>query len=271
MIRTVEDSTDKDHRTLVITGQVPVGPPANRRWSVPVPSRFGEVVLSEVLKRCRHSRPSRVSRRARRTGPNSRRATPIRWSSPSTSRFRFPAAARVILKTSQNLHASSMPLLLGSVPGSARRQERLRPRPRVAARGRTEHGWRRAGRRRRRDAFFSPAFMTRFLALVASQPWRSSSMMPCRCSAPDGTLATIQTERSRGWQGACEDGDVFLVRPTQQAHDRACKGACRLLHLEERTADRLCDLRQQSRRGCPRSGRLRGPGARRKSRPSRGK
>ena len=45
-VRTVEDSTDHDHRTLVLSGRVRRGPPSNARWSIPVPSRFGEIALA---------------------------------------------------------------------------------------------------------------------------------------------------------------------------------------------------------------------------------
>lgn len=43
------------------------------------------------------------------------------------------------------------------------------------------------------DAFFSPAFMTRFLAHVATQPWAQQFHDALPVLGTDGTLATIQT------------------------------------------------------------------------------
>jgi D-alanyl-D-alanine carboxypeptidase len=105
----------------------------------------------------------------------------------------FSAAARVILKTSQNVHASTMPLVLGARP---------------AAREAGKNGFDIArdwlqgaglnldgavqGDGAGGDAFFSPAFMTRYLELVASQPWAQAFEAALPILGVDGTLATIQ-------------------------------------------------------------------------------
>jgi D-alanyl-D-alanine carboxypeptidase/D-alanyl-D-alanine-endopeptidase (penicillin-binding protein 4) len=192
MVRTVEDSTDKDHRTLVISGQVPVGPPANRRWSVPVPSRFGEVVLSEVLN---DAGIRVIPRLAARTPDWAQLARSYADSMVVAEHVSLPfsAAARVILKTSQNLHASSMPLLLSSRPGVRETGKNGFDVAREWLQGaglNTDGAVQGDGAGG--DAFFSPAFMTRFLAFVATQPWAQQFHDALPVLGTDGTLATIQ-------------------------------------------------------------------------------
>lgn len=194
MVRTVEDSTDKDHRTLVVTGRVPVGPATNRRWSVPVPSRFGEIVFSEVLTAAGIRVIPRLGTRLPDWAQLAQSYADSMVVAEHVS-LPFSAAARVILKTSQNLHASSLPLLLAS---------------QSAARAAGKNGFDVArdwlqgaglnldgavqGDGAGGDAFFSPAFMTRYLALVATQPWAKSFQDALPILGTDGTLATIQPD-----------------------------------------------------------------------------
>lgn len=193
MMRTVEDSTDKDHRTLVLTGRVPVGPALNPRWAVPVPSRFGEIVLSEVLGDAGIRVIPRLGTRAPDWSQVARGYADSMVVAEHVS-LPFAAAARVILKTSQNLHASSMPLLLGSRPGvgDAGKNGFDVAREWMQGAGLDLDGAVQ-GDGAGGDAFFSPAFMTRFLALVATQPWAQPFHDALPVLGTDGTLATIQT------------------------------------------------------------------------------
>jgi D-alanyl-D-alanine carboxypeptidase/D-alanyl-D-alanine-endopeptidase (penicillin-binding protein 4) len=125
----------------------------------------------------------------------------------------FSAAARVILKTSQNLHASNMPLLLGAQP---------------AARAAGKNGfdvardWLRGasvdldgavqGDGAGGDAFFSPAFMTRYLAMVATQPWAAAFRDALPILGVDGTLAKIQVD-------AAGAGKIFAKTGTFSSFD----------------------------------------------------
>ncbi len=211
-LRTVEDSTDRDHRTLVITGRVPRGEPSNPRWAVPVPSRFGETVLAELLN---EEGVRAIPRLGARVVDVTQLARGYADSMIVAEHVSLPlsAAARVILKTSQNLHASNMPLLLGSQP---------------AARAAGKNGFDLArewlvgagldldgavqGDGAGGDAFFSPAFMTRYLAMVASQPWAAAFKDALPILGTDGTLAKIQVEAP----GA---GKVFAKTGTYASFD----------------------------------------------------
>ena len=117
VVRAIEDSTDRDHRVLVLSGRVPRSAPSNRRWSIPVPSRFGEVALSEVLNDAGvHVIPRLASRTVDRAGLSSSYADSTLVAEHES--LPLSAEARVVLKTSQNLHASNFPLLVAAIaPG----------------------------------------------------------------------------------------------------------------------------------------------------------
>ncbi|MEO6447045.1 MAG: D-alanyl-D-alanine carboxypeptidase/D-alanyl-D-alanine-endopeptidase [Gemmatimonadaceae bacterium] len=211
-VRTVQDSTDKDHRTLVISGSVPIGPPSNSRWAVPSPSRFGEIVLAEVLNQAGVRTIPRLGARVVDHEALSRFYADTMLVAEHVS-LPLTAEARVLLKTSQNLHASNFPLLLGSLPMAkdsgwtgfdlARKwlqREGLDLDGAVQGDG--------AGG----DAFFTPAFMSRFLAVVAKKPYAA----PFRAALPilgqDGTLAAIQKD-------APAAGKVFAKTGTYGSYD----------------------------------------------------
>ena len=211
-LRTVEDSTDRDHRTLVISGRVPRGDASNPRWAVPVPSRFGEIVFSELLNAADVRAIPRLGARILDPSAPARPYSDSMMVAEHVS-LPFSAAARVILKTSQNLHASNMPLLLGAQP---------------AARAAGKSGFDLArewlqgasltldgavqGDGAGGDAFFSPAFMTRYLALVATQPWAAAFTDALPILGVDGTLAKIQVN-------AAGAGKVFAKTGTYSSYD----------------------------------------------------
>jgi D-alanyl-D-alanine carboxypeptidase len=113
-VRMVEDSTNRDHRVLVLTGRVPRGAPSNPRWVIPSPSRFGEIVLAEALRAAGVSALPRLA--TRRAEPAALRGAYVD-SLLVAEHVSLPllAEARVLLKTSQNLHASNFPLLLAGL------------------------------------------------------------------------------------------------------------------------------------------------------------
>jgi D-alanyl-D-alanine carboxypeptidase/D-alanyl-D-alanine-endopeptidase (penicillin-binding protein 4) len=211
-VRTVEDSTDRDHRTLVITGSVPRGAPTNQRWVVPAPSRFGEIVFAELLN---EAGVRAIPRLASRTVDPLALARSYADSLVVAEHVSLPlsAAARVLLKTSQNLHASNMPLLLGALP-VARDS------------GKTgfdlARGWLEKagldlngavqGDGAGGDAFFSPAFMSRYLELIAGRPWAGVFKAALPVLGRDGTLAAIQVN-------APAAGKVFAKTGTFSSFD----------------------------------------------------
>lgn len=191
-VSTAQDSTDRDHRTLVLNGTVARGPASNRRWVVPVPSRFGEVVFAEALN---DAGVRAIPRLASRTMDFTKLAAGYGDSTVVAERVSLPlsAAARVVLKTSQNLHASNFPLLFATLPAARDSNKTGFD---------LENAWlTRAGLDldgavqgdgAGADAWFSPAFITRYLAVVAARPWAQPFHDALPILGQDGTLAEIQ-------------------------------------------------------------------------------
>ena len=211
-VRAIEDSTDRDHRVLVLSGRVPRGPTSNRRWSIPVPSRFGEAVLSEALNDAGvHVIPRLASRMVDRA-----RLSPSYTDSMLVAEhvsLPLSAAVRVVLKTSQNLHASNFPLLVGAIaPGhdSARTGFDLErdwlTREGLDLRGAVQ------GDGAGGDAFFSPAFMTRYLAVISTKPYAAVYRNALPVLGKDGTLARIQVSSPAA-------GKVFAKTGTYGSYD----------------------------------------------------
>ncbi|MCA9737476.1 MAG: D-alanyl-D-alanine carboxypeptidase/D-alanyl-D-alanine-endopeptidase [Gemmatimonadota bacterium] len=209
-----EDSTDRSHRVLVATGSVPVGSAAqNLRWVVPEPGRFGEVVLAEALE---DVDVAALPRLASRTVDFAALADAYVDSLVVAEHVSLPLIeeAVVVLKTSQNLHASNFPLLLASLP-EARDQARTG--------FDLEHDWLEragldldgaaqgdgAGAR----AHFSPAFMTRFLGLVASRPWADGFRAALPVLGRDGTLADIQVDAPGAGHVQAKTGTYGIFDP----------------------------------------------------------
>jgi D-alanyl-D-alanine carboxypeptidase/D-alanyl-D-alanine-endopeptidase (penicillin-binding protein 4) len=211
-LRMVEDSTDRDHRTLVMSGGVPRGAPSNPRWTVPVPSRFGEIVFAEVLGDAGVRAIPRLASRVVDTEALSASYTDAMLVAEHVS-LPLSAEARPLLKTSQNLHASNMPLLLASTPmardsswtGFDRARdwmERAGLDLDGAVQGDGAGG----------DAFFSPAFMTRYLEVIAGRPWADDFRSALPVLGRDGTLAEIQVD-------APAAGKVFAKTGTYASYD----------------------------------------------------
>jgi len=211
-LHTVEDSTDASHRTLVMSGSVPVGPALNPRWRVPVPSRFGEVVLAEALN---EAGVRAIPRLGSRRVAFAELAGGYADSMAVAEHVSLPlsAAAPVVLKTSQNLHASNFPLLLGSLPAakdSARSGFDL------------ENAWLTGaglnldgamqGDGAGANAMFSPDFMVHYLAVAAARPWGTAFHDALPILATDGTLAEIQV-------GSPAAGQVYAKTGTYGAYD----------------------------------------------------
>ncbi len=166
------------------------------------------------------------------------------------------AEAVVLLKTSQNLHASNFPLIVGALPAARDAHktgfdlahdwlvsEGLDPNGAVQGDG--------AGG----NAYFAPAFMARYLAMVATKPWADAFRAALPVLGKDGTLADVQVGLAGRRKGLRQDRDVRVVRPAQPPRADAREGAGRLLHLEERATRLVRDLREQ------RGGRIGDPAA----------
>ncbi|MBL0171782.1 MAG: D-alanyl-D-alanine carboxypeptidase/D-alanyl-D-alanine-endopeptidase [Gemmatimonadaceae bacterium] len=208
----VEDSSSVDHRVMVLTGRVPRGMPLNVRWAVASPRRFGEILLSDVLNAAGVRVIPRLGQRALALSALSHFYTDS-MSVADYESLPLTAAAVVLLKTSQNLHASNFPLLLSSLPAS-----------RAAGKNGFDlaHDWLLRegldvngavqGDGAGGAAFFSPRFMSRYLALVATRPWAQAFQAALPVLGKDGTLATIQVTAP----GA---GKVFAKTGTYATYD----------------------------------------------------
>ncbi|MFI5312384.1 MAG: D-alanyl-D-alanine carboxypeptidase/D-alanyl-D-alanine-endopeptidase [Gemmatimonadales bacterium] len=212
-VRVTEDSSKADVYVVHLEGSVPAGSaPVNSRRTVASPRRFGEVafamVLNEAGVRCA-VRPARDS--------VDYRALAARYADSAVvaqhASVPFSAEATAILKMSQNLHASQMPMLwskLARVPDSTRSGFDL------------EHDWlQRAGLDlggadqadgAGGDAFFSPSFMVHYLEHVTTRPWYADFRRALPVLGKDGTLAAIQ-------KSSVAAGNVFAKTGTYSKFD----------------------------------------------------
>lgn len=215
-LRVVEDSTNRDQRTVVITGSVPRGAPSNPRWVIPAPSRFGEIVLAAALRDVGVTAIPRLASRA--IDATALRAHYVD-SLMVAEHVSLPliAEARVLLKTSQNLHASNFPLILGALEArQAGPREASRTGFDIARDLMQRHGLDLDGAVQGDgaggDAYFSPAFMTRFLEMVWKRPYAAAFKKALPTLGVDGTLAAIQKDSP----GA---GKVFAKTGTFSSYD----------------------------------------------------
>lgn len=204
-----EDSTNPDHRVVLVSGRVPRGAPMNPRWAVPVPSRFGEIVLAEALTAAGIPALPRLGSRA---APRDTRVVDSLLVAEHVS-LPLIEEARVLLKTSQNLHASNMPLLLAAL---SRGSDPARTGFDIAREFLTGEGLPLDGAVQGDgaggDAYFSPRFMTRLLARLWLRPWGAAFKAALPELGRNGTLATIQVNAP----GA---GKVFAKTGTYGTYD----------------------------------------------------
>jgi PBP4 family serine-type D-alanyl-D-alanine carboxypeptidase len=212
-LRTSEDSANRDARVLTVTGRVPRGAlPANARWTVPVPSHFAEVAFALVLRDAgieasarTASAPVDFTKISARYADSTQVAEHI--SAP------FSEEAKVILKMSQNLHASMMPMVVARTLARAdstktgfdfEREwlEKAGLDLNGAVQGDGAGG----------DAYFSPAFMTRYLGYCLSRPWAPDLKRSLPILGRDGTLALIQPQSPAA-------GQVFAKTGTFASYD----------------------------------------------------
>ncbi|ODT05173.1 MAG: D-alanyl-D-alanine carboxypeptidase/D-alanyl-D-alanine-endopeptidase [Gemmatimonadetes bacterium SCN 70-22] len=209
-LRTVEDSTSKDRRFLVLTGSVPVGAPSNRRWAVPQPSRFGEITFAEVLTDAGVAAIPRLASRVVDPAALAARYADSLLVAEHVS-LDLTKEAVVLLKTSQNLHASNFPLLLGALKGGNGRTGFDIARDWLTQEGLDLDGAVQ-GDGAGGDAYFAPRFMTRLLARIWAKPWAREFKAALPTLGKDGTLAEIQV-------GAPAAGKVFAKTGTYGSYD----------------------------------------------------
>jgi PBP4 family serine-type D-alanyl-D-alanine carboxypeptidase len=212
-VRALDDSSKADAYVVHLTGAVPAGTaPFNSKRNVASPSRFAELAFAMVLKKAGVQsavRPAQavVDFHALTAHYADSTVVAAHVSAP------FASEATVILKMSQNLHASLMPLLwpkLSRSPDSTRTGFDL------------EHDWlQRAGLDlgganqsdgAGGDAYFSPSFIVHYLEYVTGRAWFADFRRALPVLGKDGTLVDIQKTSAAA-------GNVFAKTGTLGGND----------------------------------------------------
>ena len=218
-IRWAADSAAADGtHTVTVRGTFPADQPAILfGYAVPQPSRFAEVALVEALQargvRIRVSpagAPRDFPALAAGYGPESLVAEHV---SPP-----LKEEIKVTLKVSQNLHASMMPYILGAVlahegtaeAGFAREHEFLE-RAGLDLSGASQ------GDGAGGAAHFTPDFMARFLAYMASRPSFPDYLAALPVLGRDGTLWNVQPDARAAGHVYAKTGTFVEVNQLNRA------------------------------------------------------
>ncbi|MGE5360076.1 MAG: D-alanyl-D-alanine carboxypeptidase/D-alanyl-D-alanine-endopeptidase [Bacteroidales bacterium] len=191
-VRIVSDVENGDgSHTLTVEGRVPAGKTAQSRYNVPRPSRFAEFVFAEALQERGIVAAPRV--KEDRVEPLSAKVTgqPDMVMAEHVS-LPLIEAARVILKVSQNLHASSLPYLLGAVVKHGDLQAGFDAMKEWLAAGGLDVDAMAQSDGAGAAALYTPLFMARYVAWIARQPFAAGFERALPILGKDGTLATIQ-------------------------------------------------------------------------------
>lgn len=205
--------------TVTVTGKIAVGTPSVMyALPVPVPSRFAETVLREAL----------VAKGVQLTGFVTAPATPApdfktlkksytdanvvadHVSAPATEMI------KVILKVSQNMHASSMPFLLAALKGDSTKNGFDIEREFLTGAGLDVSGAQQ-GDGAGGDAHFSPAFMVSYLEMMAKRPDFAAFNAALPILGKDGTLYNIQTQSPAVGHVHAKTGTFAIYDPLNRA------------------------------------------------------
>ena len=185
-------------RTVTVTGTMPLGKPSVLfNYDVPEPSRFAQIVLVETLA----AEGVAATDAPAGAAPDFKKLAAQYTPSNLVAEHVSPPISedvKVTLKVSQNLHASLMPYVLGSVPARDGND------PAQAGFDR-ERRWLQAagldlaqasqgdGAGGSEAAFFTPDFMVHYLAYMAGRPDFDVFLRALPVLGRDGTLWNIQT------------------------------------------------------------------------------
>jgi len=224
-VRFTEDSTNKDRRFLVASGTIPVGPAMNMRWAVPSPARYGEITFAEVLTDAGvRAIPRLASRPVDAAALKARYADSLLVAEHTS--LDLAKEAVVLLKTSQNLHASNFPFVVGALKGDGRKGGFDIAREWLTSEGLDLDGAVQ-GDGAGGDAFFTPRFMTRLLAKVWEKPWAHDFKMAMPNLGKDGTLAKIQVNApgaGKVWAKTGTYGSYDPLNRRQLIHGKGLAG-----------------------------------------------
>jgi D-alanyl-D-alanine carboxypeptidase/D-alanyl-D-alanine-endopeptidase (penicillin-binding protein 4) len=210
---------DGSHRAA-LRGSVPSGHrPVLRVYKVPGPSVYAGMVLAEELIRA----GVEIANDPPDVHPDRKRLARYYVPQYELAEHTSPPlrnAAQVVLKVSQNLHASMLPYLIGAfldvgtpdpLQGGFDRERALLERAGLDLAGAVQNDG--AGG----NAMFSPAFMVSFLLHMRSQPFFPAFYAGLPVLGRDGTLAAIQVQSPAA-------GHVFAKTGTLSAYNSLTHG-----------------------------------------------
>lgn len=205
--------------TVVVTGKISLGTPSILyALPVPVPSRFAETVLREAL----------VAKGVQLTGILTAPATPAADFAQLKRNYRpenvvaehvsAPATEmiKVILKVSQNMHASSIPFLLGALKGDSTKNGFDVEREFLTGAGLDISGAQQ-GDGAGGDAHFSPAFMVSYLEMMSKRSDYRAFHSALPVLGKDGTLYNIQSQSPAAGFVHAKTGTFAIYDPLNRA------------------------------------------------------
>ena len=213
----MSDTTAADGTvTVTYTGGVPAGRPGVlHAYPVPSPSRFAEVVLTEALKGAGvtvTTPPNEPKPDFARLANNYTEFNVVatHQSAPATE------MVKVVLKVSQNMHASGLPMLMGALYGKKGQNGFDVEREFLQTAGLDTRGAQQADGAGG-DAHFTPAFMVSFLEEMSKRRDFPAFKAALPVLGKDGTLYNIQP-------GSPAAGHVFAKTGTYAVEDPLNKG-----------------------------------------------
>jgi PBP4 family serine-type D-alanyl-D-alanine carboxypeptidase len=212
-----EEGADGTH-TITLTGTAPAGERGLIPYAVPRPSRFAAVVLAEALQAhgvVAAPGPAVVATAGEPADTDAGRGADHLVAEHVSAPF--SEAARVVLKVSENLHATILPSVLGATLAAGKEGPPLQrgfdlmkqwlDGSGVDVSGASQGDG--AGAR----AHFTPHFMASYLAWMARQPFAAVFRRALPVMGRDGTLADIQKSSPAA-------GHVFAKTGTYEGEDR---------------------------------------------------
>lgn len=199
--------------TVTVTGSFPQGNAGILyAYPVPVPSRFAEYALVEALQ------AKGVA--ARTALPNAKVASQKVYTAQNVVAEHVSAPAtemiKVVLKVSQNMHASSLPLLMGAMFGKEGNENGFD----VERKWLQKEGLDISGAQQADgaggDAHFSPAFMISYLRMMSRRPDFQAFHDALPILGKDGTLYNIQTQSPAAGHVHAKTGTFAIYDPLNQ-------------------------------------------------------
>lgn len=201
--------------TVTVTGGVPLGKPGILySYAVPSPSQFAREVLTEALSAAGVTVAARGAGAAPDFSKMSAAYSPANVVAEHVS---APATemVKVILKVSQNMHASGMPLLMGALFGKKGQNGFDVEREWLQSAGLDTKGAQQADGAGG-DAHFSPAFMVSFLEMMSKRPDFAAFKAALPVLGRDGTLYQIQPQSPAAGHVFAKTGTFALGDPLKQ-------------------------------------------------------